>query len=1167
MRNKIIIYSIYLFCILSVTAQTDKSKNYVKSIVYTDSTATSSIATISYIDGLGRQVQTVQNQFTPLKKDIVSTIEYDEAEREFRQWLPTPTSNSNGNFETNHAALALAAYGQAEAYTQNMYESSPINKIIAKRGPGSAWNDKPVRTSTALNTANNVIEFGVSTENKLQRIGYYPAQSLLITNTWDEDGKQSCEFKDLLGRLILQRTIGEAGNHDTYYVYNQLGQLSFVLSPEASDQLSSISSSIAPLNNNALGKLGYAYQYDSKGRCITKKLPGCDSISMVYDKADRLVLSQDGNQRKTGTWSYNKYDDFGRIILRGVVQLAETASSLRLQYDNILVKESYIGNNNSIFGYSNNSIPQIAAENVLIANFYDDANRITSLTGAPTILAYSNKDGYGKKYTNQLSDALSAKGLLVGTCVKSLESNHWVYTAMYYDDNGKVVQTRASNRVDGYDCNYTLYNFSGQPLKTLHEHKAFTNPQIDEVFTYEYDHANRLLKTTYSFNNETAIVLNEMQYNEIGQLKTKKIHNGRETINYNYNIRGWQSKINSQNFTEQIFYNDKPLNNPYGYEGHIPCFNGNISATETRFSASDYYPVQYFYAYDKLNRLKKGDCPSWLLNANEEIEQYDKNGNILKLKRDGMAWLIGESVSVNVPVDQLQMTYNGNQKTKTIDYANTQTINEGDWSDIYYTDNDFKDIDDPAHQTEYLYDANGNQTADLNKSIADIKYNLLNLPSKIQFMNGNQTQYIYDAAGTKTAAIYHTAPFPVQLPLGEVSEFDPQQFYSGDIMTSHTFYCGNFVYEGGQLSRVLTPEGYVQVTTNRNMQVVNGQYTLVTTFTPQHNYFLHDHLGNTRVQLTPTASSMAVADTKSYYPFGLQHSPEPWSEFFGYSPTSTNPYLYNGKELDKMHGFDSYDYGARWKGYEDWMGVDPLAEKYYGISPYAYCGGNPVNRIDPDGMDWFQNTHTGEVVYRSDLYKGAEKSMEEGWEWMGESQMFKDDEDDFENDGDRLAMRNGGEMNSYNNKYVVYSLHLKGNKAEKFMDSKGYEKKPLEALVDYTELTPINTGSPFGGSIVHKEIFETVVWKSSTYAPKGSEVKTKSKCLDSITKFNGFQLLLKQNYSYSKSTTDFMPVLQFIVNIYNSWGGSISSQSRYERIYKSFSTYPSNGILQIYKNK
>ena len=32
-----------------------------------------------------------------------------------------------------------------------------------------------------------------------------------------------------------------------------------------------------------------------------------------------------------------------------------------------------------------------------------------------------------------------------------------------------------------------------------------------------------------------------------------------------------------------------------------------------------------------------------------------------------------------------------------------------------------------------------------------------------------------------------------------------------------------------------------------------------------------------------------------------------------------------------------------------WMTPDPLSEKYYGISPYTYCDGDPVNFIDPDG--------------------------------------------------------------------------------------------------------------------------------------------------------------------------------------------------------------------------
>ena len=67
------------------------------------------------------------------------------------------------------------------------------------------------------------------------------------------------------------------------------------------------------------------------------------------------------------------------------------------------------------------------------------------------------------------------------------------------------------------------------------------------------------------------------------------------------------------------------------------------------------------------------------------------------------------------------------------------------------------------------------------------------------------------------------------------------------------------------------------------------------------------------------------------------------------------PYKYNGKELDRTHGLDWYDYGAR--NYDAFLpmftSLDPHCESYYNISPYAYCGNNPVNAIDPNGMDMF----------------------------------------------------------------------------------------------------------------------------------------------------------------------------------------------------------------------
>jgi len=68
--------------------------------------------------------------------------------------------------------------------------------------------------------------------------------------------------------------------------------------------------------------------------------------------------------------------------------------------------------------------------------------------------------------------------------------------------------------------------------------------------------------------------------------------------------------------------------------------------------------------------------------------------------------------------------------------------------------------------------------------------------------------------------------------------------------------------------------------------------------------------------------------------------------------TELQPYLYTGKELDRRYGLDWHDYGAR--HYDaariQWTTMDPLSEKYYHLSPYAYCGNNFVNAVDPNGL-------------------------------------------------------------------------------------------------------------------------------------------------------------------------------------------------------------------------
>ncbi|HLO85022.1 MAG TPA: RHS repeat-associated core domain-containing protein, partial [Nostocaceae cyanobacterium] len=185
------------------------------------------------------------------------------------------------------------------------------------------------------------------------------------------------------------------------------------------------------------------------------------------------------------------------------------------------------------------------------------------------------------------------------------------------------------------------------------------------------------------------------------------------------------------------------------------------------------------------------------------------------------------------------------------------------------------------------------------------------------------------------------------------------------------------------------------------------------------------------------------------------------------------------------------DYGARGY-YPAWgpkfMGIDPLAEKHYSISPYAYCGGNPVNRIDPNGMDWFQNSQTGAVVYVSSLHQGAEKGMEKGWQWMGENDMFKKNKDDIANSDQILTAKNGGKTEIRENNplthaddEVITSMSLEGDKATKFMSDRGFDFKPTQQIRYESE---INFEQASGTHVTTGE--KTYITEKSGYVPKGS---------------------------------------------------------------------------------
>ena len=678
---------------------------------------------------------------------------------------------------------------------------------------------------------------------------------------------------------------------DTYFVYDDFGRLRYVLPPDASQRLSTANSSWN-INHELLQQTAYYYQYDRRGNCVIKKLPGCKAILMKYDMADRLIFSQDGNQYEKKEWSLFLYDAFGRHVISAVCKL-QTVPDV----SNMVVLASFTGSG-AIAGYTVNlNFTPIYLTSV---DYYDDYRFINSLSTLEKVKMQYNAMvvGYDKQYTG------GAKGLLTGKRIYSLDaSDKYTITSYYYDDYGRMVQVHASNHLGGFEDEYTAYNFPGTIRQKLHIHTVPNKPVQREVYSYTYDHVNRLLTTSHKLNDLPERILLSNSYDEIGRLQEQS--KATETSVYTYNVCDWLTGISGNFFSETLAYNTAVG----GISPQVASYSGNISAMQWK-AGMEKVIRGYQFRYDHVNRLTHalyGEGNNITINDKyNEILTYDLMGNILTLRRHG------KHDSGFGLIDKLAYKYNGNQLIKVTDAATTSVTSYGA----------FQFVDGADVENEYVYDANGNMTEDFNKKISKIEYNLLNLPSKLQFSFGHMAEYSYDGAGRKLSVTYKTSKTNLFVPMGSIVP----PLSTNVALTLKTDYCGNMIYENGQLSKILTDVGYITLANS----------------TPTYHYYLQDHLGNNRVVIDEHGQ---VEQVNHYYAFG------------GLMGESTGggaqPYKYNGKELDRMHGLDWYDYGAR--HYDAvlgrWMCVDPLAEKYDNVGSYIYCKNNPIAFMDMNGKD------------------------------------------------------------------------------------------------------------------------------------------------------------------------------------------------------------------------
>ncbi|KAB6207019.1 polymorphic toxin type 10 domain-containing protein, partial [Bacteroides xylanisolvens] len=696
--------------------------------------------------------------------------------------------------------------------------------------------------------------------------GTYASGELYVVKEVDEDNHVRYEFTDKEGRIVLTRSInGNEGMDDTYYIYDIFGNLRVVLPPMCSANFysGSLTDSASVLSDYA-----FLYKYDTRNRCIGKKQPGCEWVELVYDRCDRLIFTQNGKERANNEWAFHLEDLSGRSVLTGVY--LGTPDFQNCASEDIYAE--FTSNTDSpyygytIYGLQNHYL------DIQQVYFYDTYEYQNLLPDSLSSLWYVFDNNYGERYENSQSSP-HCKEQLTGSIVRILGTEEYQYASYYYDYYHNLIQERKTTSGGNKKVNKSLFNILKQPVSVRSEYEGGVLNKL-----YSYDRAGRLIHERHCVVSKDTVDL-LYGYDKLGRLKRlERIHGKDSVITENaYNIRSWLTGIDSNaGFVEQLHYVDGL---------GIPCYNGNISSMTWEV---DGMKRGYKFMYDGRSRLLRavyGEGEGLNVNQdrfNEEITGYDKNGNILGIKRCGK-----RSEDEYGLIDNLVMSYNGNQLKAVSD-----SVTGSAHADSF----EFKDGADLP--VEYYYDSNGNLIQDLNKKISEIQYNCLNLPSRIEFEDGGVISYLYDAKGTK---------------------FRTTHVIAGK--TTTTDYFDDAIYENGVLTTLLTELGYISL--------VDGKY----------HYYLKDHQGNNRVVVGQNGS---VEEVNHYYPFGGTFA----------STSSVQPYKYNGKELDRQGGLDWYDYGARHYDVAlgRWHVVDPMAEKYYLWSPYAYCLGNPVRFIDPTGM-------------------------------------------------------------------------------------------------------------------------------------------------------------------------------------------------------------------------
>ncbi|TAM96464.1 MAG: hypothetical protein EPN39_13610 [Chitinophagaceae bacterium] len=679
---------------------TPDNMNYLQTRTFTEpgitDTATANAVTgddevrqsTDYYDGLGRLLQTVTRQVTPDQHDLIFTHFYDAFGREIYHYLPYSDSQGSGNFRmdatTRQPAFYDSLFNNTEGfyYSQTTFESSPSDHPLKTTAPGNSWtgsNRGMVQIQRINGQEEDINQWYIAAADSLPRvIGVYQPGTIMEEVATGENGHEVIVCKNALGQVILKKVeisdtlqLSHTGWLCTYYVYDDLGNLRFVIPPKAVNYLMShnwiMIQAIA-------GSLCFQYEYDDRRRMILKKIPGSGEEELVYDQRDRPVFSQDSVERENHQWQVTYYDALNRPVETGIYTNGNaTRQSLQTLMDGttgntsaitynipapaVLSVNSRSGNAPALYtarssitflpGFTSGTddnfstdIDPDAIESSGILLPADATNPVPPIdTSEVTPLTYTYYDDYSwsghqafqSSYLAKTTDggnlypetpdnySLRVTGRVTGTCVRVVNSNpvKWLTTTTYYDDKGRILQTISGNITGGMDVVTNEYDFSGKLVSSYvvnHNNESTITPETRVLTENHYDAAGRLLTVTKTINDDatTKRTIATYAYNELGQLMKKTLGAALDTLHYDYNIRGWLSGINKAYVNASSPSGGGQERAYFGTElDYDYGFNqpqvNGNIAGEKWKEAGDGYERAYGFTYDNANRIAKAD--------------------------------------------------------------------------------------------------------------------------------------------------------------------------------------------------------------------------------------------------------------------------------------------------------------------------------------------------------------------------------------------------------------------------------------------------------------------------------------------------------------------------------------------------------------------------------